>query len=58
MQRICRPNHKKEKLVREIWETEFAIKKIENILTRNRIIKPTETEEASETEPADRKSVV
>ena len=42
---------KKEKLVREIWETEFAIKKIENILTRNRIIKPTETEEASETEP-------
>ena len=42
---------KKEKLIREIWETEFAIKKIENILTRNRIIKPTETEEASETDP-------
>ena len=37
---------KKEKLIREIWETEFAIKKIENILTRNRIIKPTETKVA------------
>lgn len=43
---------KKEKLIREIWETEFAIRKIENILTRNRILKPTETEEESETEPA------
>lgn len=43
---------KKEKLIREIWETEFAIKKIENILTRNRIIKPTDTEEASETDLA------
>ena len=42
---------KREKLIREIWETEFAIKKIENALARNRIIKPTETEEASETEP-------
>ena len=41
---------KKEKLYRD-WETEFTIKKIEDILTRNRIIKPTETEEASETEP-------
>lgn len=43
---------KKEKLIREVWEVEYAIKKIENILTRNRIIKPTETEEASETDPA------
>lgn len=42
---------KKEKLIREVWETEFAIRKIENILTRNRIIKPTETEEESETDP-------
>lgn len=39
---------KKEKLIREIWETEFAIRKIENILTRNRIIKPTNAEETSE----------
>ena len=28
---------RKEQLIREIWETEFAIRKIENILTRNRI---------------------
>ena len=39
---------KKEKLIREIWETEFAVRKLENILTRNRIIKPTESEEPSE----------
>ena len=43
---------KKEKLIQEIWETEFAIRKAESILTRNRILKPTETEEESETEPA------
>mgnify|MGYP006892381563 CR=1 FL=1 len=42
---------KKERLIREIWEVEFAIKKIEGILKRNRIIEPTETEEESETEP-------
>lgn len=41
---------KKEKLIREIWETEFAVRKLENILIRNRVIKPTETEEPSETE--------
>ena len=41
---------KKEQLIREIWEVEFAIKKIEDILTRNRIIKPTTPEEASETD--------
>lgn len=41
---------KKEKLIREIWETEFAVRKLENILVRNRIIKPTETEEPSETD--------
>lgn len=39
---------KKEKLIHEIWETEFAIKKIENILTRNKVIKPTVVEETSE----------
>lgn len=41
---------KKEKLIREIWETEFAVRKLENILIRNRVIKPTETEEPSETD--------
>ena len=41
---------KKEKLIREIWETEFAIRRIEDILTRNKILIPTEEEEASETE--------
>lgn len=39
---------KKEKLIREIWEVEFAIRKLENILIRNRILKPEETEEPSE----------
>ena len=42
---------KKAKLIREIWEAEFAIKKIEGILKRNRILEPIKTEEASETEP-------
>lgn len=43
---------KKEKLIREIWETEFAIKKIENVLARNRIIIYAKEEEPSETDPA------
>lgn len=42
---------KKEKLIREIWEVEFAIRKIEDVLKRNRITKPPEEEEISETEP-------
>ena len=42
---------KKEKLIREIWETEFAVRKLEGILIRNRVIKPTETEGPSETDP-------
>ena len=42
---------KKEKLIREIWEVELTIKKIEDILIRNKILKPTKTEEESETEP-------
>ena len=42
---------KKEKLIREIWEVEFAIRKIEDVLARNRITKPSEEEEISETEP-------
>ena len=42
---------KKEKLIQEIWETEFSIRKIESILTRNRILEPIKTEEESETDP-------
>lgn len=42
---------KKEKLIREVWEVEFAIRKIENVLERNRIMKPPEVEETSETGP-------
>ena len=42
---------KKEKLIREIWEVEFAIRKMEDILVRNRIIKPPKEEEISETDP-------
>lgn len=42
---------KKEKLIREIWEVEFAIRKVEDVLARNRITKPPEEEEISETDP-------
>lgn len=42
---------KKEELIREIWETEFAIKKLENILRRNKMLKLIAKED-SETEPA------
>lgn len=38
---------KKEKLIREIWETEFGIRRLEDILARNKILKPI-TEEKSE----------
>jgi hypothetical protein len=41
---------KKEKLIREIWEVEFAIRKLENILIRNKMLKPEEIEEPSETD--------
>lgn len=41
---------KKEKLIHEIWEVEFAIRKIEDVLARNRITKPPKEEEVSETE--------
>ena len=33
----------KEQLTRELWKTEVAIKRLENILTRNKILIPTET---------------
>ena len=41
---------KKEKLIREIWEVELTIRRIEDILMRNKILKPTKTEEPSETD--------
>lgn len=39
---------KKEKLIREIWEVEFAIRRIENILIRNKILKPTIEKESEQ----------
>lgn len=39
---------KKEQLIREVWKTEFGIKKLEDVLIRNKILIPTETEDASE----------
>lgn len=42
---------KKEKLIREIWEVEFAIKKLENILIRNKALKPPEAKEPSGIDP-------
>ena len=42
----------KEQLTRELWKTEIAIKRLENILIRNKILIPTETEETSETDQA------
>lgn len=41
---------KKQQLTRELWKTEFGIKKLEEILIRNKIMTPTEEEEASETD--------
>ena len=31
---------KKEQLIREIWKTEFAIKSLEDVLKRNKILTP------------------
>ena len=42
----------KTQLTRELWQTEIAIKRLENILIRNKILIPTETEETSETDQA------
>lgn len=39
---------KKEKLIREIWETEFGIRRLEDILTRNKILKPIVKEESEQ----------
>lgn len=43
---------KKQQLTRELWKTEFGIKKLEEILTRNKILMPAEEEETSETDQA------
>ena len=43
---------KKEQLIREVWKTEFGIRKLEEILIRNKILIPTTTEDTSETDQA------
>lgn len=43
---------KKEQITRELCKTEWGIKKLEDILIRNKILIPTEEEEASETDQA------
>lgn len=43
---------RKERLIHEIWKTEFGIKKLEDVLIRNKILTPTEEEEVSETDQA------
>ena len=43
---------RKEQLIRELWKTEFGIKNLEDVLTRNRILIPTEAKETSETDQA------
>ena len=42
----------KTQLIREIWKTEFGIKKLEEILIRNKMLTPTVTEDSSETDQA------
>lgn len=42
----------KEQLTRELWKTEVAIKRLEEVLIRNKILIPTEAEETSETDQA------
>lgn len=43
---------RKEQLIREIWKTEFAIKNLEDVLKRNKILIPTPPEGPSETDQA------
>ena len=43
---------KKEQLIREVWKTEFAIKSLEDVLKRNKILVPTPPEGTSETDQA------
>lgn len=42
----------KEQITRELWKTEVAIKRLEGILIRNKILIPTPPEEPSETDQA------
>ena len=42
----------KEQITRELWKTEVAIKRLEDVLIRNKILIPTETEDTSETDQA------
>ena len=39
---------RKEQLIHEVWKTEFGIRKLEDILIRNKIMIPTTPEETSE----------
>lgn len=43
---------RKERLIREIWKTEFGIRDLEDILKRNKILIPTPPEGPSETDQA------
>ena len=43
---------RKEQLIREVWKTELGIKKLEEILIRNKILIPTVTEDSPETDQA------
>ena len=43
---------KKEQLIHEVWKTEFGIRKLEDVLMRNKILIPTTPEETSETDQA------
>ena len=43
---------RKEQLIREIWKTEFAIKNLEDVLKRNKILISTPPEGPSETDQA------
>lgn len=43
---------RKEQLIREIWNTEFGIKNLEDVLKRNKILIPTPPEGPSETDQA------
>lgn len=43
---------RKEQLIREIWKTEFAIRNLEDVLKRNKILIPTPPEGPSETDQA------
>ena len=43
---------RKEQLIHEIWKTEFAIRNLEDMLKRNKILIPTPPEGPSETDQA------